>query len=143
MSKSKQFEKGPRLLFNCRGSYLCNNSECPNIQDFGINRTDFEKTSNDETICRICGNTASFFECEARLILEQDSQNKTVKCKHHGEHTCPKTVTGRKENLKEMTDQFPRLSREGLIRQEVQKKLEKGTFSDAVKEAKQFRHYVC
>ena len=36
-SKSKSFTKGPRLLYNCRGSCCCANVKCANITDFGIN----------------------------------------------------------------------------------------------------------
>ena len=40
-SKSKSFTKGPRLLYNRRGSYCCINIKCANITDFGINRLEF------------------------------------------------------------------------------------------------------
>ena len=40
-SKSSTFTKGPCLLLNCRGCYICTNTRCPNIQDFGVNRHDF------------------------------------------------------------------------------------------------------
>ena len=32
-SKIKEYTKGPRLLLNCRGSYICKNKSCNNIGD--------------------------------------------------------------------------------------------------------------
>ena len=40
-SESKEFDVGPRLLFNCRGSYVCMNKNCKKICDFGVNQNDF------------------------------------------------------------------------------------------------------
>ena len=50
-SKTSQWTSGPRLIMNCRGSYLCTNNSCPNIADYGINRTDFcEKKKEVRTL---------------------------------------------------------------------------------------------
>ena len=40
-SKSSAFTEGPRLIMNCRGSYICVNKNCPNTSDIGVNRSDF------------------------------------------------------------------------------------------------------
>ena len=45
-SKSKEFDRDPRLLFNCRGSYVCMNKNCKNICDFGVNQKDFCSKDN-------------------------------------------------------------------------------------------------
>ncbi|XP_066936070.1 uncharacterized protein [Clytia hemisphaerica] len=137
-SKTKSFTEGPRLLFNCRGSYCCKNTTCSNVNDFGVNRKDFEQNTSDIVVCTICDNEAAFIPCEARLILEQDLGKKEVTCKHHGEHTCPKEILGRKEDINQLAEQFPRVTREALIRQQVQNYIEKGSYSDAVAEARNF-----
>ena len=136
-SKVKSFTAGPRLLFNCRGSYCCSNPLCKNIIDFGVNRSDFER-SNNQTLCSICGTEAAFIPCESRLILEQDLNNNKVTCKHFGTHSCPVRVDGRKEGVEKLAKEFPRVTREGLIRQQVQNSLENGGFDKAVGTARQF-----
>eukprot|EP00794_Sanderia_malayensis_P013304 gene13304-14677_t len=40
-SKISTFDKGPRLLFNCRGSFVCPNLKCSNLAEFGVNRSGF------------------------------------------------------------------------------------------------------
>ena len=47
------------LRFSCRGSYICQNISCPNVQDFGFNRTDFIR-SNDNVTCSICSKPVSY-----------------------------------------------------------------------------------
>ena len=46
ISKSKEFDRDPRLFFNCRGSYVCMNKNCKNICDFGVNQKDFCSKDN-------------------------------------------------------------------------------------------------
>ena len=137
-SKTKAFTEGPRLLFNCRGSYYCKNTTCANVCDFGVNRKDFNRNTSNIVLCSHCGNQAAFIPCQARLILEQDLKKKEVTCKHHGEHTCPKEILGRKENIDKLAEKFPRVTREALIRQQVQNSIERGSYSDAVTEARNF-----
>ena len=76
--------------------------------------------------------------CTARLILEKDSVKKIVTCKHYGDHSCPTKINGRKRGIEELSEQFPRVTREGLIRQQVQHTLENGSYSDAVNEARSY-----
>ena len=52
-SKSSTFTKGLRFLLNCRSSYMCTNTRCPNIQDFDVNRHDFIM-KNFAAHCIIC-----------------------------------------------------------------------------------------
>ena len=52
---------GPRLLLNCRGNYICTNTRCPNIQDFGVNRHDFIM-KNLAAHCVICDSVAEFIK---------------------------------------------------------------------------------
>ena len=93
---------------------------------------------NDRTICALCGKEALFIPCGARLILEEDLVNKIVTCKHFGIHSCPRYVDGRKEGVEKLAQEFPRVTRESLIRQQVQNSLEIGGFSKAIDTAKQF-----
>ena len=71
-SKSKEFKNGPRLLFNCRGSYSCKDVKCLKILDFGINCAEFQK-KDDQTIYSLCGDQAEFMPCTGHLILEKDT----------------------------------------------------------------------
>ena len=137
-SKIKAHKKGPRLLFNCRGSYFCKNVLCKNVQDFGINRVDFELNSLDERICAVCGTQATFLSCGARLVLEKHLEDKIVICKHTGDHTCPKQVQGRKKDVEKLTEQFPSVTREMLIRQQVGNAVENGGFENGIAEARQY-----
>ena len=60
-SKSSTSTMDPRLLLNCRGNYICTNTRCPNIQDFGINRHDFIM-KNLAAHCIICDSVAEFIK---------------------------------------------------------------------------------
>ena len=71
-SKSKEFKNGPRLLFNCEGSYCCKNIKCFNMSDFGVNCVKFQKKDN-KTICLLCRDQAVFIPCTGHLILEKDT----------------------------------------------------------------------
>ena len=46
-SKIKEYTKGPRLLLNCRGNYICKNKNCKNIGDFGLNQQEFLHTNEN------------------------------------------------------------------------------------------------
>ena len=49
ISKIKECTEGPRLLLNCRGSYICKKKrkkKCKNIGDFGINQREFYYIKN-------------------------------------------------------------------------------------------------
>ena len=124
-SRLKTFKDGPRLIFKCRGSYRCINSQCKNICDFGINRKEFAKKKR-KIVCTIYGWTAEYILCAARLILEENLKEKTVRCKHFGTHTCPLEFQGRAERkqLISFAENFSKVTREGIIRQQVQKTLE-------------------
>ena len=93
-SKNSTFTNGPRLLLNCRGSYICTNTRYLNIQDFGVNRHDFIM-KNFVAHCVICDSVAEFIKCSARLIIEKDLSKNSAMVKHHGLHTCCIKVKGR------------------------------------------------
>ena len=63
----KEYTKGPRLLLNCRGSYICKNKNCKDIGDFGINQREFSY-KNENLVCSICGVDASYIRCEDQLV---------------------------------------------------------------------------
>lgn len=85
---------------------------------------------------------AAFILREARIILEQNLNDRIVTCKHYAYHSCTKVVTGRKTDIEKLAYQFPRVTREALIRQQVQNSLETGNFSVAVAEARNFTDVV-
>ena len=86
-SNSSTFTKVPRLSLNCRGSYICTNTRCPNIQDFGVNCHDFIM-KNFAAHCFICDSVTEFIKCSARLIIKKDLSKNVALVKHHGLHTC-------------------------------------------------------
>ena len=90
-SNKRGIPKGSRYIANCRGSYVCSNFKCENIEYFGINRREFIKWEN-KILCEVCGREANFIRCDARLILEKDKLKKEVTVKHYGSHTCPVEV---------------------------------------------------
>ena len=132
-SRLKSFAAGPRLLMNCRRSYRCHNIHCKNLLDFGVNRKDFI-TKNDQIVCMICGIAATYVPCEARLILEQELKKEIVTCKHYGSHTCPSKNKQQIDcsEIKEIAKGFPKLTREGFIRQKIQNCLEEKSYKSAV-----------
>ena len=138
-SRISGFDKGPRLLFNCRGSYICPNLKCPNLTEFGINRADF-MLKDEVEVCKLCGAKAQFLPCDGRLIIEKDLDQKIATIYHHGDHSCVAIVKGRPndESLKKKFEDNPRISRETLIRQSVQTALEINGYKSAVDVAKQF-----
>ena len=93
-SKSSAFTKGPRLIMNCRGSYICVNKNCSNIPDIGVNRSDFIM-ENDIPVCCICSHVAELLKCEGRFIIEKDLQRMKNMVKHFGIHPCLIIVKGR------------------------------------------------
>ena len=73
VSNAKSWTKGPLLL--TKGSYHCTNSKCLNLEDFGINRGDFETSlKSEETVrCKVCKSAVSLVPCNARLFVEQEN----------------------------------------------------------------------
>ena len=138
-NKSSTFTRGPRLLFSCRGSYICQNLSCPNVEDFGFNRTDFIR-SNDKITCSICRKLASYISCEARLYIEENLDTRVNTVKHYGVHTCLVKILGQpdKEEIKEIIRSFPKITREGIVRQKISAKVQSDGFNSAVEEAKQY-----
>ena len=122
-SKSKSFTKGPRLLYNCRGSCCCANVKCANITDFGINWLEFQQKEG-VMICFLCGEKGAYLPCEGRLILEKDAEKKIITAKHYGTHSFPIEVKGRSKDFSKISKEFPRLTWESMVRQKVQQRLE-------------------
>ena len=104
-SKSKSFTKGPRLLYNCRGSYCCTNGKFANIVNFGINRLEFQQKGG-VMIFSLCGEKAAYFPCEGRLILEQDTKKNIITAKKNGTQSYPIEVEGRNKDVSEIAKRF-------------------------------------
>ena len=138
-SRSKLFKDGPRLLVTCRGSYMCRNTNCENIMDFGINMSDFTKR-NDKTICSICESDAIFVPCNARIFIEKNVGEKINTVKHFGYHTCRPLLKGRpdKTEIEKILDVEPSLTRETIIRDGVKRKLMEDGYQSAIGEAKRY-----
>ena len=109
-----------------------------------MNRSDFETRNsnslNSEILCKICKEKAKFIPCSARLYVEQDKGSKTINVKHWGIHTCPQVAEegcDRKE-MEQLLQNSYFLSRQGIIRQEVGRTVQTGTYADSVNVAKKF-----
>ena len=88
------FTKGPRLIMNCRGSYICVNKNYSNMPGIGVNRSDF-MMENDVPLCCICNHVVELLKCEARMIIEKDLERMKNIVKHFVIHTCLIGVKGR------------------------------------------------
>ena len=143
ISKMKEYTKGPRLLLNCRGSYICKNKNCKNIGDFGIDQREFSY-KNENVVCSICGVDASYIRCDARLILEINVEKKIISCKHYGTYTCAVELKGRvkKDELKSISEKFQKRTLEAIIRQKLQTTLVKGSYSDSVEASQMYTDTV-
>lgn len=93
-SKYSALTKGPRLIMNCRKSYICVNKNCSNIPHIGVNRSDF-MMENDIIFCCICNHVAELVKCEACLIIRKDLERMKNMLKHFGIHTFLIRVKGR------------------------------------------------
>ena len=142
-SKIKEYTHGPRLLLNCRNSYICKNKNCKNIGIFVINQQEFSYKGKN-VVCSICGTHASHIRCDARLIFERNVEKKIITCKHYGTHTCGVELEGRvkKDELRSINQNFPKLTHEAIIRQKVQRTSEKVSYSDAVEASQMYTDTV-
>ena len=121
-SKSKEFDRGPRILFNCCGSYFCMNKYCKNICDFGVTQKVFRSKDN-AIFCLICNFPATYIQCDARLVIEKDNFRKINTCKHNGTHNCVVETEGRmdKYSIELVNNKYPKLAHESIVWQELQK----------------------
>lgn len=63
-SVEKVFQ-GIRRISDCKGFSICNNQQCPHIQEFNkFNTVEFEP-SGLEQVCSCCGELADHSPCEA------------------------------------------------------------------------------
>ena len=108
-SKSKSLRKGPRLLYNCRGSRCFTNVKWRNITDFAINWLEF-KQKEGVMIGSLCGEKDAYLPCEGRLILEKDVEKKIITAKHYGTHSFPIEVKGRSKDFPKISKEFSRLT---------------------------------
>ena len=145
ITSASSHHRGKRMIANCKGSYTCMNSRCDNLADFGINRQEFAREGK-KILCEICGSEAVYIECDARLIIEKNKNGKTIVVKHYGTHTCKASFRGRmeKEDIKDIIEKAPKMTRETMIRQGVQKFVEEGDLGKAKELAASFtdRNYI-
>ena len=74
------------------------------------------------------------------MILERNVAKKIITCKHYGAHTCAVELKGKvkKDELKSISENFPKLTREAIIQQKVQSTLEKGRYSDGLEASQMY-----
>lgn len=90
ISSSRKGFSGIRRIADCKGSSICNNLQCPYIQEFNkFNTVQFE-SSGLEQVCSCCGELADHSPCEARKIWEFEGGHDatSVIVYHEGKHSC-------------------------------------------------------
>ena len=99
---------------------------------------------NENIVCSICGVDASYIRCDVRLILERNVKKKILTCKQFSTNTCAVELKSRvkKDELKSISEKFPKLTREAIIQQKVQSTLEKGSYIDTVEASQQYTDTV-
>lgn len=90
ISSSRKGFEGVRRIAECKGSYVCNNIQCPYIQQFKTFNTVQFESSGSRRLCSCCGYAADQTPCEARKIWEFEDGHwaTTVIIYHEGTHTC-------------------------------------------------------
>ena len=75
------------------------------------------------------------------MIFERNVEKKIITCKHYGTHT---ELKGRvkKDELKSISEKFPKLTHEAIILQKVQSTLEKVSYSDEVEASQMYTDTV-
>ena len=68
-------------------------------------------------ICALCGEKAAYLPCGGRLILDKDTEKKIITAKHYGTHSYPIEVKGCNKDVSKIAKEFPRLTRESMVRQ--------------------------
>ena len=98
---------GEMRYADCRGSYKCENIDCPYRVQYGvINRMQMKKREGVH-VCGLCEDPAVFVECAARRYLQ--TGKKHIKVFHCGTHTCPVQEKPAKpaERVKEILQKNP------------------------------------
>ena len=98
---------GEMRYADCRGSYKCENIDCPYRVQYGvINRMQMKKREGVH-VCGVCEDPAVFVECAARRYLQ--TGKKHIKVFHCGTHTCPVQEKPAKpaERVKEILQKNP------------------------------------
>ena len=94
---------------DCRGSYKCNNSACPFLEEYGIRNTRQWKKRAGKVFCQGCGDTGIYVPCNARRYLCHEKRRVLVF--HCGFHTCPVSnhVTKDKEDFENIIKENPNI----------------------------------
>ena len=139
ITSASSHHRGKRMIANCKGSYTCMNSRYDNLADFGINRQEFAREGK-KILCEICGSEAVYIEGDARLIIEKNKDERTIVVKHYGTHTCKASFRSllEKEDIKDIVEKAPKMTRETMRRQGVQKFVEEGDLGKAKELATSF-----
>ena len=90
ISSSRKGFKGIRRIAECKGSHVCNNIQCPYMQQFKtFNTVQFESLGG-KRVCSCCGYAADHNPCEARKMWEFENGHSatTVIIYHEGTHSC-------------------------------------------------------
>ena len=68
-------------------------------------------------ICSLCREKAENLTSEGRYILDKDTEKNIIIAKHYEMHSCHIEVTRRSKDIIKIAKEFPRLTRESMVRQ--------------------------
>ena len=93
---------------NCKGSYVCQFSDCPYMLEYGVtNTTQFDHAHGYK--CKACGVAGKYVACDAQRYVSYGS--KSVKIFHCGNHICQVSMktSGNMTKVKELIKNNPKI----------------------------------
>lgn len=93
---------------NCKGSYVCQFSDCPCMVEYGVTNTmQFDNSRANK--CKACGNAGKYVACNARRYVSYGSNS--TKIFHCGNHTCQVLMktSGNMAKVKELIRNNPKI----------------------------------
>ena len=87
-SSSRKGFRGVRRVGKCRGSFQCNNDNCPlYLESSKRNQHQFTTIARDK-FCYSCNCLVDRIPCGALKLIEFNMQNRLLEVYHFGNHTC-------------------------------------------------------
>lgn len=101
LSSSRKGFKGIRRIAECKGSHVCNNVQCPYMQQFKTFNTVQLESSGGRQMCSCCGYPADHIRCQARKIWEFENGYSATKVIVYHEETHSRTAVRPKHSQDE------------------------------------------
>ena len=93
LTSSREGFMGERRIGTCKGSFVCNNQDCPFIktsQCHQPNKVSWQNVCGNLNfkVCTICDHVAQRIYCGAKKLIEYDYSTKVATVYHLGNHKC-------------------------------------------------------